>query len=263
MNTKAPSITLELNLRNPGQFLACCGLLELASRLDPEARGWFGEEAFHLAHQGPDLWRAIRECDIRTVPAVASADVANDGKREKEPKSPPIELGGPFNLRLDWWEEESATEAGFKTWSGGQTVMGFLEGMRSQLPPPDRTPQTVLTDTLPLRKPKPFYFDCRLSRFTSLDMGFSTEHFTAAFSPAVELLALVGLQRFRPAEIERRETYAYCSWSVPLYVRIAAAVAHGLLPSLLSARMVFPLVFRTGGKYKAFGPATFDWRHHG
>lgn len=112
--------------------------------------------------------------------------------------------------------------------------------------------------SLPVEQPKPFYFDSRLSRMTSLDMGFSTEKFTPTFSPAVELLAVVGLQRFRPQTVTDRERYAFSSWRAPLPVAVAAAVAHGLIPSLVDRRYVFPLVVRTGGKYKAFGPAQLE-----
>ncbi|MEX0741992.1 MAG: hypothetical protein WD079_04285, partial [Phycisphaeraceae bacterium] len=111
-------------------------------------------------------------------------------------------------------------------------------------------------------KPKPFYFDSRLARLTAIDMGFSTETFTASYSPGVELLTLVGLQRFRPITIELRERYGYHTWHKPAPLRVAAAIAHGLIPSLSCTPFVFPLVVRTGGKYKAFGPATLIWSHH-
>jgi CRISPR-associated protein Csb3 len=41
-------ITIRGDLTNPGQFFACCGLLEAASRLDEEAEGWFEHERFHV-----------------------------------------------------------------------------------------------------------------------------------------------------------------------------------------------------------------------
>src|SRR5437870_3331191 len=37
-------ITLDVDLRNPGQFFACCGALELSSRLWPESEGWFAAD---------------------------------------------------------------------------------------------------------------------------------------------------------------------------------------------------------------------------
>lgn len=253
MTRPAPAISLEVDLTNPGQFLACCGLLELASRLDGEAVGWFEGTRFHMAfnHGGP--MDALLACQVLPLSAVGTEP------GEAEPKSPPVVLGPPLELVLDWWEDPSATRAGFKTWAGGQTVIGFIDGMRKHL-----SVDFDLHDrpfrTMALSKPKPFYFDSRISRLTSLDLGFSPEKFTTAFSPAVELFAMIGLQRFRPCPVVDRERYAFTTWSEPLPVSVAAAVAHGLVPTLSDRLYHFPLVVRTGGKYKAFGPAVIERR---
>jgi len=42
MNIPA-SFAVQVDAMNPGQFFACCGLLELAHRLWPGAEGWFDE----------------------------------------------------------------------------------------------------------------------------------------------------------------------------------------------------------------------------
>src|SRR6476646_1225323 len=42
------SIHVVMDLTNPGQFFACCGLLELADRLWPGAEGWFEKREFKL-----------------------------------------------------------------------------------------------------------------------------------------------------------------------------------------------------------------------
>lgn len=41
MRTADPSIRVKVDPCNPGQAFACCGLMELADRLCPEAEGWF------------------------------------------------------------------------------------------------------------------------------------------------------------------------------------------------------------------------------
>jgi CRISPR-associated protein Csb3 len=247
------TIALTVDLTNPGQYLACCGLLELASRLDPEAVGWFNHSQFQLALNQAERISEIRTCDLERVQSQSntSPDAAD--------KSPPVRLGSPFGLVLDWWEDEAASRAGFKTWAGGQTVMGFIGGMRKQVAADFwRNP----FGAMPIKSPKPFYFDSRISRLTSLDLGFSAEKFTTAFSPAVELLALVGLQRFRPSTVVQRERYAFATWKEPLPASIAAAVASGLIPTLIDREFQFPLVVRTGGKYKAFGPAILERSAH-
>src|SRR6266481_6083629 len=47
------AIKIEIDLMNPGQFFACCGLLELADRLWGAAEGWFDGTVFGLRPQGP------------------------------------------------------------------------------------------------------------------------------------------------------------------------------------------------------------------
>src|SRR5206468_3380955 len=47
-----PSITVSVDPTNPGQFFACCGLLELADRLWPGAESWFEKGEFSIACEG-------------------------------------------------------------------------------------------------------------------------------------------------------------------------------------------------------------------
>ena len=51
MSDTKPNITVNVDVTNPGQFFACCGLLELADRLWPGAEGWFSNDGvvFHVA----------------------------------------------------------------------------------------------------------------------------------------------------------------------------------------------------------------------
>ena len=46
MSDRQANITIPVDLTNPGQFFACCGLLELADRLWPRAEGWFEKRGF-------------------------------------------------------------------------------------------------------------------------------------------------------------------------------------------------------------------------
>ena len=75
MNPIQPNIQISVDLTNPGQFFACCGLLELADRLWPGAEGWFDvcRGAFLLGrHTGealdPDrLITTIASCPVRNT----------------------------------------------------------------------------------------------------------------------------------------------------------------------------------------------------
>jgi len=65
-----PNIQIPVDLTNPGQFFACCGLLELADRLWPSAEGWFENDIFLIT--GPP------ECSLHSLfSKIANSTVAN------------------------------------------------------------------------------------------------------------------------------------------------------------------------------------------
>jgi CRISPR-associated protein Csx14 len=43
MNDVESTMRVNVDVTNPGQFFACCGLLELVDRLWPGPEGWFEE----------------------------------------------------------------------------------------------------------------------------------------------------------------------------------------------------------------------------
>jgi CRISPR-associated protein Csb3 len=258
---------LEVDLKNPGQFLACCGLLELASRIDCETVAWFAQDAFIMEGAGTTLLTQFIECQVKPIIEEASASSTSSGESdadEKESKSPPVMLGEPFNLRLDWWDDDSAAKAGFKTWSAGMTVLGFFNGtptgpsMRACLKPHLASGERLFQSIEAIEKPSPFNFDSRISRNIAIDLGF-VKGVTFAFSPAVELLAIVGLQRFRPRMEIRWKRNLYHTWKSPLSVNIAAAAAYGLIPAFIENTYSFPIKGRdASARYKAFGAAQLE-----
>ena len=52
MNSSDAGIRINVDPTNPGQFFACCGLLELADRLWPGAEGWFEGGQFVVVCEG-------------------------------------------------------------------------------------------------------------------------------------------------------------------------------------------------------------------
>jgi CRISPR-associated protein Csb3 len=110
---------------------------------------------------------------------------------------------------------------------------------------------------------EPFYFDAR--RFAhALDIGFSLDKIRAntVAHPAVELLALIGLQRFRPkvvpsSEAKVKARVEYSTWHRPLGVTVAAAAACGAAHVPGCRRFRFKILARDDQKrYGAFGWAT-------
>ncbi len=62
MTMPTPGISINVDLTNPGQFFACCGLLELTHRLRPGVEGWFEDSRFLItAGAGESLFAHLIE----------------------------------------------------------------------------------------------------------------------------------------------------------------------------------------------------------
>lgn len=260
MNYPDPEIAVQVDVTNPGQFFACCGLLELAHRLWPDAEAWFHPNfaTFEISAPGsstlhPDLVGELRRCAI------------------SETERGIIQVGPPFNFAVDWWEVNDDDLKPLKTWAGQQNPHRIACAARNALP--DTTDGALLNFGAVMRERKgrgqsqkvePFYFDAR--RFApALDMGFSLDAHDAETTahPAVELLCFIGLQRFRPSVSSLRWHFEYSAWVTPLRAPIAAAVASCAAAIPGSTRYRFSTGFRDNQKrYKSFGFAAQipDWR---
>lgn len=287
MTKPTPAITIPVDLTNPGQFFACCGLLELASRLDDQALAWFDVDQFHIVHAPKDTIQQFLACAVTPISAESPADTDEDDEPEAEagaiPKTTPILLGPPFNLRLDWWRDATATtQAKLKTWSAGQKVTDlfngastttqskrkgavttYTPGMRDHFRlTVEKNPSDWLRAAEPIESPRPFCYDSRLSRKNALDLGHLRTG-TIAFSPAIDVLVHVGLQRFRPRMIEQWTRNLYCPWLEPLPVDMAAVATLGLIPEVVDLYFEFPIKpCDAKGRYKLFGHAQPVRRPH-
>lgn len=241
-------IRLPVDLTNPGQFFACCGLFELAQRLDPATRGHFNAGTFVLSHG--DLKDLVRHAGKAQLTSLDAADAS----------ASPMSLGAPFNLRLDWWKDRAGGGASMKPWAGTMLALRIGQAMQSAL---GRAMEGSLLDSGFVvlgsdgKKVEPYYFDGRRgANALPLDLGFSTDSLkleTVAF-PATEFFTLIGLQRFRP-QIERTRVFRYRAWAEPLPATLAALAVAGALPST-GPTFQFENAFRTDQrKHKAFSPA--------
>jgi CRISPR-associated protein Csb3 len=298
----APTLSVQVDARNPGQFFACCGLFELAHRLWPRAEAWFDVKCrrfFVIAEDAePTLGQVVenlRRCEISglTEEERRERDALEEEKRDLSKKNPPailapekesrrkelgkraragtLRLADPVALLLDWWQSEDDTGQTPKTWAGLQEIHKIARSAQQALSGIDDLP-TLLDHGCVLRTPaeyckqgtdgqkavEPFYFDAR--RFAhALDAGFSLDALEAETiaHPAVELLGLIGLQRFRPCPTPVRRSFDYWVWSRPLSAPVAAGVACGSVPASGRSGYRFALRFRDDQKrYKAFGWAT-------
>jgi len=283
---------IKVDITNPGQFFACCGLFELAHRLWPGVEGYFDTQAgmfiFPCKSQenGIELLKKLRECPLEGLSDAERQELKSletrkqelkkqkkklDPQEEKRRKalgdkarSGRLTLGEPFSLLLDWWQTEDETTP--KTWAGKQEIHKIARAAQKALSPAViNNPEDILDYACVLRstreyakksdenkKVAPFYFDAR-SFVHSLDTGFSldVQELELMAYPAVELLALVGLQRFRPAA--QGQDFDYWIWTHPMPALVASAIACGAASAEASIRYRFRLRFRDDrGRYKAF-----------
>jgi hypothetical protein len=260
---KGSQIRVRFDPTNPGQFFACCGLLELASRLWNGAEGWFKAGAFLARPLGIDTSKKLTLTDL--LDAITTATLHQFDADDDY--ASPIIIGTPFDLRLDWWTDNRAGGKRLKVWAGSMRSVRIARAMQSVLQRHELQNEAIFDHAMivydplkPEKKVEPFYFDARRgSNAQSLDVGFSPDslQITVATYPAVEFFCLVGLQRFRPLTTSAQRVFDYYTWSVPLEVRLASSAACGLLSQVGGRGFRFENAFRTDQrKHKAFTPAT-------
>ena len=248
------SIRVDVDVANPGQFFACCGLLELADRLWPGAEGWFESPHFCVTCAG-SLRMLIERAGEATLNQVDPSD----------PMSSPIEISDPFRpIRLDWWRGDQSGSKDLKVWAGSMEGVRITRAMQRAIREERyRTGAlfnigTVVYDESG-KKVEPFYFDARRAiNAHSRDVGFSPNDLqltTTAF-PAVEFFCLIGLQRARPKATNERRVFEYSSWAHPLSAELISVAVAGHLPYRGFRTYRFESWFRTGQrKHKSFRPA--------
>jgi hypothetical protein len=250
-----PSVIVNVAPTNPGQFFACCGLLELADRLWPGAEGWFAEggREFRIACGGklPEL-----------VDSIANAKLIHN--EPDDPYSSPLTIADPFRpLSVDWWVTDRTGAKDLKVWAGTMESYGIALAMqRAMRDERFRTPDlfdvalVVMDAHNPSNKKEPYYFDARRApNAHARDVGFSANdlQITTTAHPAVELLCLIGLQVARPAFTDKTRVYDYFTWPVPLLPNLLLAATTGTLGLPGQRGHRFENWFRTGQKkHKAF-----------
>ncbi len=261
MNTNHhPAIRVHVDPTNPGQFFACCGLLELAHRLWDGAEGWFKQGMFYL--------RPFERGEDRTLSSLLH-EISKTPLKQIDPEddfSSPMELPSPFALRIDWWKDERTGGDQLKVWAGSMRSVRIARAMQATLSQTELHNEglfeygaVVYDPQEPDKKVEPFYFDTRRgSNALAIDIGFMPDSLsmTTVAYPTVEFLCLVGLQRFRPKPTATRRVFDYFAWLVPLGIEVAPLAASGVLSLVDGQGYRFQIAFRTDQKkHKAFTPA--------
>ncbi|MCC7087072.1 MAG: type I-U CRISPR-associated protein Cas8c [Pirellulales bacterium] len=275
-------IKIPVDLTNPGQFFACCGLLELADRIDKGTEGWFENRQFHLRFNSPftalvdalrkttvtNTMSAVQNGRLEELSAMSKKDREKEGLEDEKKaldalrREEPIIFQSSFQLRIDWFKDEYSGGSRFKTWAGQQSVLDIATAMHTGLSHVDAADESTLWNSA-RGGGLPFNFDSDLGgQGSALDIGFSFDPLAAsemtriegACRPALEILAFIGLQRFRPRENPRKNRFVYAAWRQPLPPSVAAVVACQAIALGDAQCYEFRLLYRT--KYlKSFLPA--------
>ena len=174
----------------------------------------------------------------------------------------PITFKTPFNITLDWFADDFAGGSRFKTWAGRQSVLEISRAMKTALAVPTWRNEDCLSFSVS-GSGLPFNFDSDLGgQGGAIDIGFSFDplagsaltRIESTARPALELLAFIGLQRFRPTEVKGENRFHYTIWTQPLPLVSAMPTASGAVRLKDSTQYEFRLLYRT--KYlKSFLPA--------
>ena len=154
MSDRRNNISIPVDLTNPGQFFACCGVLELAGRLWPRSDGWFesasrfvlstGERSTSTEHFCKSVIESElsplfsekklqeltqlneRKAELKKLQKTFPKSAENIRKRLNSRRiAAGFRLGAPFNLRVDWWLVENCDGDHLKTWAGQQAIFGI------------------------------------------------------------------------------------------------------------------------------------------
>jgi CRISPR-associated protein Csx14 len=239
---------------NPGQFFACCGLFELLDRDEPGLLSHFVVDpkrprvaAFRVdTARGSEALPAILRLLQSAVPEFPDDP---QGPKIEAPVKPAVIAYGGRRLALDWWLDEFRDKTtNIKCWAGQVTTRRLFEELLPLLDPETTDNNlfslSALTSSL-------FGVDPR-SAWNTLDLGYSPDKHNVASTvfPAVEVLAAIGLQFFRP-DSSRRSEVRYSLWKEPLPTSIARLAFIKPWDGLPTDDLAFEICKR-GQSYKYF-----------
>ena len=253
-------IRIPVDPMNPGQFFACCGLLDVLSEDQENVLS-----RFEVSESSPR-----RGVFVVSGSSMSCSTALNrlrcSQAQSRKPENVPIEesvlpvelICGNRQWLLDWWLDEFQEKIShFKCWAGQVKSLNLVSELLSLLDP--QTSEQTLFDSSTMSKAK-FGIDPR-SAWNALDFGFSpnAHNRDAATYPAVEVLGCLGLQNFRP--IPRRRQATYCLWLENLPIRVARLAAFAPWPGLPCFFYEFAIDKR-GQSYKFFTFAEFKAKTH-
>ena len=265
-------IKLEVNALNPVEYLACCGIFEIASRFDETALAhWQGGDATAFVLDSALSDKELLEIILPTLTDWSKWKIVTNGSKEV------IHLEAIFfgangqseKFILDWWYESLTREgeinkSGWKMYAGQQKAEKITLDMVQKC-------QTLSCESLSeiLRQTSKvsgsFGFDPTASR-NALDVGYSPNdlNLPVITNPFAQLLAMFGAQNFFATRTKqaneivssrgwtresRRYFFDYSLWLMPVPIALARSLANAPAQVPESRTMRFRSLRATRDKY--------------
>jgi hypothetical protein len=252
--SEANLIKIEVNAENPVEYLACCGIFEIASRIDRNAEAYWTKDT-------PTKFVLTTICEEEDL-THRILQIFVDEKSwtfQKHPKSGEVVRISvdfpngekPIHFDLDWWYNsldrngKIKDKGAWKMYAGQQRaekIAADMIGVCLELADSASGSLKNLFE-VSVEMSGRFGFDPRSSR-NALDVGYSPNDsgIPIATFPFLELLAMFGLQNFFPhrtrqasgssacrgwSKRDRRIFFDYELWYEPLTISLARLFAPG------------------------------------
>lgn len=258
MNSVGPeaTLTLPVDLFNPGQFFACCGLLELAHRLTQpgqRALGWF--EGIHSTQSRFLISALNSDGSVTLEKIIGLLKKCEITAQNPESKEGPVFLGEPLNITIDW-RSPFPQNSLVKTFAGKQNIFEITQVLQQALP--ESCDNELLDYCYPVDKAVTA-FGIEKAEDT-IDAGFSMDVQKDRLfrRPPIflELLAQIGVQRFCPLEGLKRLDRIYYAWAIPLPAFLASIAVSYPFSTIPMQGFFFQMYKRDPqGRYKGFAPS--------
>lgn len=240
--------SIPVDVRNPGQVFACLGLMEVVEALLHPVFAGFSQDlaTFKLALPCetplPRIFDFVAEATISEAPSPGEDD---------RMARPLLFAHSHLTLPVGHWADRSGRET-FKLYAGNRSAFSIAKDMQTLLCSVMADRDAFLCDPWNTLCPMggSFNLDSR-GAWNAMDAGFSPDAHHAPggnvmASPAVQLLAAIGLQHARPQLQKRRVRYSI--WKSLLSTSLARAALGGGLDLGGCLRYQFDL--RMAGKNK-------------
>lgn len=239
-------LRINLDPCNPGQFYACCGVIELL-----ELMGFETLSRFSLSESTPRRGQIIiasaERLSLRMViDYIRNAEYVFAVRPSvREDKLAPVTTShcGQSHT-LDWWLDEFHDERSIlKCWPGKGTSQDVVQTLRNALPSVVDGAELFGREFAAYTSIR-FYVDPR-SAWNALDLGYSAymQGQNALTYPIVELLAAFGLQGFRPKR-KSGLTFSYSLWESLLPLAVARTFSAQAWDSVASLTCEFRIESR-------------------